>query len=213
MARERNCLGHRSRFCFGLVADYFGGSRCHGSGSPSENAGILLGSDLGHRHCPIHDPSADVGVAAICGYRAGSGVGRGVGYVLPCECAGLWRWNFCLRNAGMANAGGRCLPVRRNHVQYCSADSADARCMARGLAPVSGGVAGNRGGAGGDNRVASNKENGLEKPCIERSRTGVPVPQDSSLELVARSSRLRESHPGAKNAPGWGTPEAFLVRV
>ena len=63
-----------------------------------------------------------------------------------------------VRGAGVVIARGGRLPVCRNYIEYYFADSAGASSVDHRLAPVPGSVAGNCGGAGGDDSVAAGEE-------------------------------------------------------
>jgi hypothetical protein len=151
--RDSGRCTHRSR-----------SSGCDAFGSFVEDARILLGTDLDDRHRSIYDPSPDAGVATSCGDCAGSGAGRGAGYVLQSECMGLCTGYSFVRIAGLDVARGRRLPFCSNYVEYYFADSAGTRPLDHWMASVSGSVPGNCGGAGGDYGVAPGEENGLIGP-------------------------------------------------
>src|ERR1019366_5080485 len=68
-------------------------------------------------------------------------------------CAECWP-GYC--------AWGR-LPVCCNYIEYYFADSAGASSVDHGLAPVSGSVVGNCGGAGGHDSVAADEEKGVNR--------------------------------------------------
>src|SRR5260370_27901797 len=93
----------------------------------------------------------------ICGDRAG----RGAGLVLPSDGLGIWSGDSFVRSACVFIARRRRLPLCRNYVEYYFADSAGARSVDRWVAPVSGSIARNRGGAGGDDGVATGEDSGV----------------------------------------------------
>src|ERR1019366_4778462 len=64
---------------------------------------------------------------------------------------------------GLVIARGGRLPVCCNYIEYYFADSAGASSVDHGLAPVSGSVVGNCGGAGGHDSVAADEEKGVNR--------------------------------------------------
>ena len=142
-------------FCFGFPTHRSRSHGCDDAGSPHEVAGILLGSDLHHRHRPIHYPSADPRMAALRGHRAGSRAGRGFGYILRSQRAGLWSGNHRVRSFGVDLASRRRIPLRRDYPQYRFPDSPVAYSVDRRMAQISGGFTGNCRTAGRNHGMAA----------------------------------------------------------
>lgn len=124
-----------------------------------------MGADLRHRHYSIHHPSADVGMAALCGNGAWGGAGSVAGNVFPDDGVVLRSGSFPVRGAGFFIARRGRLSLCRNHAEHRIAGSTSESSLDCRVAQVSRGFAGNRSRAGRGRGLA----NAQEKLVVRRA--------------------------------------------
>src|SRR5258708_25575442 len=130
---------------------------------------------------------------------------------------GLCTGNSFVRIAGVVIAGGGRLPIFWDDVEYYFLDSACERSLDRGMASISGSVAGNCGRAGGDNALAAGEENGLSGPqrciCPRLIRDTCSAIVRELLPRCSFAIHGERSARGERRAPDRATTGSHLQRA